>query len=51
MFEDVFVVLFVSDVKVDCVGRYFDLRRACFGWVAVVFCSAVLGYDKVVVIK
>ena len=51
LFEDVFVVLFVSDVKVDCVGRYFDLRRACFGWVAVVFCTAVLGYDKGVVIK
>jgi len=49
--EDVFVVLFVSDVTVDCVGRYFDLRRACFGWVAVVFCTAVLGYDKGVVIK
>ena len=49
--EDVFVVLSVSDVTVDCVGRYYDLRRACFGWVAVVFCTAVLGYDKGVVIK
>ena len=49
--EDVFVVLSVSDVLVDYVGRYFDIRRASLGWVAVVFCTAVLGYDKGVVIK
>jgi len=49
--EDVFVILSVSDVLVDYVGRYFDIRRASLGWVAVVFCTAVLGYDKGVVIK
>ena len=49
--EDVSVILSVSDVLVDCVGRYFDIRRAMLGWVAVVFCTAVLGYDKGVVIK
>jgi hypothetical protein len=49
--EDAFVVLSVPEVMVDCVGRYFDLCRTCYGWVAVVFCTAVSGHGKGVVIK
>jgi hypothetical protein len=51
LFDDVSVVLHVSEVSVDYVGRCNSLRRAVLGWVAVVFYTAVLGYDKGLVIK
>ena len=51
LFDDVSVVLDVSEVSVDYVNRYTSLRRVVLGWVAVVFYTAVLGYDKGLVIK
>lgn len=51
IFDDVSVVSDASEVDVDYVGSYVSLRRSMLGWVAVVFCTAVLGYDKGVVIK
>lgn len=49
--DDVFVIPDDSEDSVVYAGRYVVLCRACAGWVAVVFCTAVLGYDKGVVIK
>ena len=51
LFDELSDVSDVSEVIADYVGRCDSLRRACLGWVAVVFCTAVLGYDKGVVIK
>ena len=51
LFDELSDVSDVSEVIADYVGRCNSLRRACLGWVAVVFCTAVLGYDKGVVIK
>ena len=45
------VVSDVSDVRVDYVGSYFDIHCDRWGWVAGVFYTSVLGYDKRVVIR
>jgi hypothetical protein len=41
----------VSDVRVVYVGRFFDIHCDRWGWVAGVFYTSVLGYDKRVVIR
>ena len=51
LFDELSDVSDVSEVIVDCVGRCDSLRRAVLGWVAVVFYTAVMGYDKGLVIK
>ena len=45
------VVYDVSDVRVDYMGSYFDIHCDRWGWVAGVFYTSVLGYDKRVVIR
>jgi len=45
------VVCDVSDVRVVYVGRYLDIHCDRWGWVAGVFYTSVLGYDKRVVKK
>ena len=50
--DDASVVLSdVSDVRVVYVGRFFDIHCDRWGWVAGVFYTSVLGYDKRVVIR
>ena len=51
LFDELFDVSDVSEVIADYIGRCNSLRRAVLGWVAVVFYTAVLGYDKGLVIK
>ena len=51
LFDDVSVVSDLSEDDVVYVGSYFSLRRAMLVWVAVVFYTSILGYDKAVVIK
>ena len=45
------LIFLIFDVIADYVGRCVSLRRAVLGWVAVVFYTAVMGYDKGLVIK
>ena len=54
LFDELFDLSDVSDVSeviADYIGRCNSLRRSVLGWVAVVFYTAVLGYDKGLVIK
>ena len=51
LFDELSDVSDVSEVIADYVGRCDSLRRAVLGWVAVVFYTAVMGYDKGLVIK
>ena len=51
LFDELSDVSDVSKVIADYVGSCDSLRRACLGWVAVVFYTAVMGYDKGLVIK
>ena len=50
--EDVSVVVsVVSDVRVVYVGSFLDIHCDRWGWVAGVFYTSVLGYEKGVVIR
>ena len=50
--EDVSVVVsVVSDVRVVYVGSFLDIHCDRWGWIAGVFYTSVLGYDKRVVIR
>ena len=51
LFDELSDVSDVSEVIADYAGRCDSLRRAVLGWVAVVFYTAVMGYDKGLVIK
>ena len=49
--DDSIVVSVASDVSVVYVGRYINIHCDMWGWVAGVFYTSVLGYDKRVVIR
>ncbi len=51
LFDELSDVSDVSKVIADYVGSCVSLRRAVLDWVAVVFYTAVMGYDKGLVIK